>query len=574
MKGVVYEIKNLIRTVRYIYSTEPVLAPLRDLAFTALTAVEMGQIAAGGKFIDTTADFLLGNEQFVLKEYYLTDSFRWLLITLGLHILTIGITNLRQAIYDHMSKTVGHESEAAMMAKISTVNLQEVEQRHFQELVTFVPNFSKSRLLKTYEAFSESTRNFIRLITSAFILYKTMGVSVGFLVVVAIAEPLSEYFREKDIRDYHMDEVEGIKFVDYLMDISLRIPNFPELKVNGIYRYLRDLYRKEDLRYIHDLVKKINVYFSDKVFWATFGKILQIGYVVYILATAVNRGLSIGDFKALYDYANTVYGASYKTLRNIFTMFDKASYTKEFFEFLDYEGFGEMGDGSKRLGSKTPRLEMKGLHFEYPDAPDIKVLKNINLTVEPGERVAILGGDGSGKSSLVKSLCGLYEIKDQGYYVDDIPVEELRRGELKNRISVVFQSFVRYNISIEDNITISNKKKNVNRTKYEKVKKVAGVSDFMKKEGMGDGQILGKYFEGGREISPGYWQRIAIARMLYRDRAIYVMDEPFTFIDGITREKVMRRILKFLRKDQSLVYITQNTDLLDLFDKIYYLSKW
>jgi len=107
---------------------------------------------------------------------------------------------------------------------------------------------------------------------------------------------------------------------------------------------------------------------------------------------------------------------------------------------------------------------------------------------------------------------------------------------------------------------------------YKKVIKVAEVDKVVKKEKISDKQILGKYFEGGKEISPGYWQRIAIARMLYRNANIFIMDEPFSFVDGKSKEKLLEGVFSFAGDDRTVIYITKDTDNLEKFDKIFYLE--
>jgi ATP-binding cassette subfamily B protein len=84
---------------------------------------------------------------------------------------------------------------------------------------------------------------------------------------------------------------------------------------------------------------------------------------------------------------------------------------------------------------------------------------------------------------------------------------------------------------------------------------------------------LGKYFADGTELSPGYWQRVAIARMLYRNKDIFIMDEPFTFIDSNSKSKMIEDIIKFVGDDRILIYITRSTEDLDKFDRVFYIDK-
>ena len=90
---------------------------------------------------------------------------------------------------------------------------------------------------------------------------------------------------------------------------------------------------------------------------------------------------------------------------------------------------------------------------------------------------------------------------------------------------------------------------------------------------MKNSNILGKTFPSGKELSPGYWQRLSIARMLYRDRNIFIMDEPFTFIDDISARGILKDMFEFVGNSRSIIYITRSMNLLEEFDRIYYFDK-
>lgn len=167
---------------------------------------------------------------------------------------------------------------------------------------------------------------------------------------------------------------------------------------------------------------------------------------------------------------------------------------------------------------------------------------------------------------------GLYQVTAGDYLMGGYSVKELDRGEVKSKLAVTFQGFVNYSFSIRENITLASDKKKINKDLYNRVIKVCEIDKFIKHEGINDKLKLGKYLDG-KELSPGYWQRLAIARMLYRNRKIFVLDEPFTFIDAPSRDKLIRGILKFAGPDRTVILITRDMDLLDLFDKIYMLDR-
>lgn len=565
-------LRSLTNTIGYVYKNDLKKALIRDFAFVLITALDMTGIAVGGKFIDSTADILLRKIPVnSLYDYFVTDSFRWLAIILAIYIVTKALKNFRQATYERMLRKVDHTARVEMIRKISSENLQEVEQNRFQELTTFVPGYSIGSIFSTYEAFTEVIRQSIRLVSSIIILGSTMGSSVFFLLIIAIPEPLIQFIGERRLRTYRKDKVEHVKYTDYLMNTSMTIPNFPELRVNGIFKTLLKNYRQHDQEFIEGVTKRYDMYYSDQVVMSATGQIFMYIYTIFVLFESIRKKLSIGDFKALFDYTNEVYEASYNLLRQLLVMFDQVSYTTEFFDLIEYKGFGDMDPTGRLLTKGTPLIELQNLDFQYPDEPEVKVLRDVNVTIKPGQKVAFVGGDGSGKSSLVKTLCGLYEIVAGDYVLDGLSVRELKRGELKGKISVAFQNFVRYSFSLQENITISSDRVNLDKRLYQQVKNITGVTEFMKKEKLTDKSILGKEFTGGKDISPGYWQRLAIARMLYRNKGIFIMDEPFTYIDGPSQEKMIKEILKFIGNKKTLIYITQNTDHLDMFDTVYYI---
>ena len=157
--------------------------------------------------------------------------------------------------------------------------------------------------------------------------------------------------------------------------------------------------------------------------------------------------------------------------------------------------------------------------------------------------------------------------------VGEYSIRELDRGELKSKISAVFQDFVNYNLSVRNNITLADEKARINKELYEEAKKVAGVDEMLKHEKVQDTQLLGKYCAKGIELSPGHWQRLSIARMLYRNRRIFIMDEPFTYIDGESKKKILKDVIEFIGSERTLIFITHDIGKLEKqFDRVYYLQ--
>ncbi len=565
-------INLLLRTVGYYYSINPWMVIIKEFAHIVRTILNIYNILVVGIFIDGTVHILDSWNTFSFRDYMATDSFFYLLV--GLIIFCIA--RLLAALSAYLEIIIEGEfyikADLDILRKISKANLQEVEEKEFQNLINYVPQHSTIRFVETYHHISMGLIQFITFVGSFIMLSRVMGWSSFIIVLFVLPETIVQFIRSDQIRKYVDSSIGKLKFLNYVKLIATRIPDFPELRVTGVLKFLKKSFKKKNKDYYSGFYEKHYHFHTDQALFSVLDQIFLTAYIVYILAISIVQGVTIGQFSALVNYARTGYNAAYHFVNHLFNIFNNLYYIKNFFDFLDYKSFGDLPSGEEKLSKACPTIRFENLDFAYPKTTE-KVLENINLEIKPGEKVAFVGSSGSGKSSLVRVLCGLFEITAGDYVIGDYSIRELKRGQLKNKISVMFQDFVRYNLSLKRNILIGNRNSEVNKSLYEKSKKIAGVDKFMRKLKIKDEQFLGKFFGNGRELSPGHWQRLAIARMIYRNKQIMIMDEPFTFIDGPSKARILDGIVDFVGNNRILIYISQDTDNLNKFDRVYYFKK-
>lgn len=563
---------TLFNVLKFIYGRYTLTAITRDFLFVIATATEVYSITIVGKFIDEVAKILVDWNQFDLSQFFQTQAFIHLVTILVLWSILQACNQAKQHLYNVIYEKVWEDARYMMIAKVSKSNLQDVEQEKFQDLLTYAPAYSIDRIIQTYNSFAGIMSNMVRLVSAGIIIFETMSWSVLLIVLFVLPEIVIVHLRRKKIRLYQDEEVGKLKYLNYLQNVTLTIANFLELRVNDTFAYTKRRYQEEYDQFLDGYLKTDSKLYRDRTGFSIFGQIFKFAYVIYVLSFSIAKKLSLGTFKALYDYVDMTYTSAYSVFDSITYISSLLGYDEKFFDLMDYEGFGDHAHGDKKLKKGTPLIEFKNLSFSYPDDPSTMVLKHIDIDIKPGEKVAFFGSDGSGKSSMVKILTGLYQIQSGEYLVDGCSVKELDRGELKKKIAVTFQDFINYNFSLKENIVISGERKNVNKRLYEDVAKATQVIDFMKREKLQDTHILGKTFPGGKDLSPGYWQRLALARMLYRDRRIFVMDESFTFIDSESKETILHNIMNFTGPERTLIYITRSVEDLDLFDRIFFFE--
>jgi ABC-type multidrug transport system fused ATPase/permease subunit len=563
----------LKRTLKFIYSQYTGAAIARDILFIISTAAEIYGITIFGKFIDETTNIFLNWSDFDLNKYLATDSFYYLLVMLILWIVVEICVQSRDYLYHVINEKVWKDSRQELLSKVSGANLEDIETEEFQNMLIFVPSFSIGRITSAYENFSTILSNIIRLVSAGIILFGTMGWTVLLLLLFVLPETIAVHIRRKELRMYRDKETSRFKLIRYIENLGLTIANFTELRVNNIYSYLKRKYEEEYEENIKGLLEKFRNFSRDKTSFSIVGQVMEFAYVIYVLSVAIVKGLTFGTFKALYDYVNVVYSSIFGIIDALSLMSNNLEYIGEFFKLIEYKGFGDYKHGDVKLGEGTPTLEFKDLNFEYPDDPGTKILSNLNVKLDSGEKIAFFGGDGSGKTTTVKILAGLYRVNEGEYLIDGHDIKDLDRRQLKRKLSVIFQDFIDYHFTLEENVVISQQRKNVDRELYKKVIKIAGVNKFKKQINLKNKSVLGKTFPSGKDLSPGYWQRLSIARMLYRNRNVFIMDEPFTFIDDISARDILKGMFDFIGKDRSMIYITRSLDYLKHFDRIYYFHR-
>ena len=221
-----------------------------------------------------------------------------------------------------------------------------------------------------------------------------------------------------------------------------------------------------------------------------------------------------------------------------------------------------------------PRPLQQGLRFDrvtftYPDHTQ-PTLKDLSFTIRPGEHIALVGENGAGKTTLVKLLCRLYDPTNGRITLDDSELCEFSVKELRREISVIFQDFARYYLTVNENIQLGFND-NVDQQRIQEAAKEAGADERISRLPHGYETVLGKWFEGGEELSGGEWQKVAIARAYFRDSQILVLDEPTSAMDAKAEAELFERFHE-LTKNRMAFLISHRLSTVKMADRIFVLE--
>jgi ATP-binding cassette subfamily B protein len=218
----------------------------------------------------------------------------------------------------------------------------------------------------------------------------------------------------------------------------------------------------------------------------------------------------------------------------------------------------------------TDGIVFEDVSFVYPGNPR-PVLDRVNLRIGLGERIALVGANGQGKTTLVKLLVRLYDPTAGRILLDGVDLREYRVEDLHREIGVVFQDFMRYDLSARQNIAVGRMERNARDDEIELAARKSLADVVISRLPFGFEQLLGRRFDGGVDLSGGEWQKIAIARAYMRDAQVMILDEPTAALDARAEFEVFQRF-KELSDDRTAVLISHRFSSVRMADRILVLD--
>ena len=342
--------------------------------------------------------------------------------------------------------------------------------------------------------------------------------------------------------------------MDYLRQVAGSREGAKELKLFNLSPFLSNRFTQLS-KGIYDE----NVALSRKKLIAggLLGVIATLGYYgayAFVIWRAVTGNYnSIGEF---YYLTNAIIQAS----SNLQQVFSTASGIADQALFLtDLLAFFEMKPTvtSNPDGALIPRpiqrgFEFRNVSFAYPGTTR-RVLSNFNFTLRPGERIALIGENGQGKTTVVKLITRLYDPTEGQILLDGIDLRDYKLEDLHHEIGVIFQDFMRYEMTARENISVGRVESEHSQAELEDAAHKSLAESVIAKLPGGYDQMLGRRFETGVELSGGEWQRVALARAYLRDAQLLVLDEPTAALDARSELEVFERFAELTMGKMALL---------------------
>lgn len=297
-----------------------------------------------------------------------------------------------------------------------------------------------------------------------------------------------------------------------------------------------------------------------------FKCITATGYIISILILLIlmlNGEISLGSFSAVFASMNAIFSLMEEIVfYNISQLQSNLGAVRYYAEYLNSEP-EDKGYDHLEVG----KIEVCNISFSYPNATQ-DAIKNLSLSILPGEVIALVGENGSGKSTLVKLLTGQY-FPQKGYILhNNIPTTEYKVSQISNGTSGIFQQFQKYWLSLKENILIGSPYSPYNKEAInQSLQKVAFYDEGINVELE---TILSREF-GGTDLSGGEWQKVAIARGIFRQHEFIVLDEPVSAIDPLHEAQIYKQFVD-IAKGKTVIIVTHRLSSVQFADRIVVLK--
>jgi ATP-binding cassette subfamily B protein len=252
-------------------------------------------------------------------------------------------------------------------------------------------------------------------------------------------------------------------------------------------------------------------------------------------------------------------------------LYEDSLFIEDTFEFLNLKENIKASDPVVVPFALTKNIVADHLSFTYPGNTG-KTIDNVTFEIRKGEVIALVGPNGAGKSTLVRLLCRLYDPDSGSLKYDGQNIMNMDPDEYRKLFSVVFQDFMLYNLRASDNIRMGNINEEEHPEKIRESAGNAGVDEILSSLPEGYDTVIGNLFNNSRELSWGEWQKIAIARALYREAPVLILDEPSSALDADTEYEIFSRFREIVRGRTSIL-ITHRFTNVSLADRIIVLDK-
>ena len=535
--GLRVHLRDLVSTLGLVWEA----SPGRTAAIVALSLVQAGLPAANmwvaKLLLDAVAAAVSG------AAGGADEAYRRLLALLGVQVAVVAVGSVvgivQGANRELLGDTLQNRISRRILAKAGELELAQFEDAAVYDSLQNAYREVGSRPLGVFSQVLTLGQSLVTL-GSVSALMTQLGWAVVPLVLLA-SVPAVWVQSRFGTEGYRMirRQAHDARKQNYLGSLLTNDQAVKEIRLFGFGDYLMERWQQYYLGFRAQLASLIR----RRSGWGLAASLASTGLVggatAVVLRRAAAGGITVGDFGLFIQGISQLQQQFSNLLSGISGIYQNLLYMRNLYEFLELPTTGH-DEGETWVGP-IESIELQGVHFRYP-LTDRDVLVDVNVKVRKGETLALVGENGAGKSTLVKLITFLYRPTAGRILVNGMDASRFSPSSLRAEMSTVFQDFGQYQMTVRENIALGNVNAAADDAAVQAAAERAGAAEFIEALPERYDNMLGRWFEGGRQLSGGQWQRLALARLYFRGGSVLIFDEPTSALDADAEFEVIETL--------------------------------
>lgn len=370
--------------------------------------------------------------------------------------------------------------------------------------------------------------------------------------------------------DFTVAQTPTLRERSYLTFVLTGRSEAKEIRAYNVGRALRARFDNIYSRYLTDLERHLRRRSALSLVGNLASAIVVGGTMLVLVWLIAERQVSVAQAGAAIVAIRMLQGQIQGLLGSVQTIFESGLFLHDVDRFMELGPAADRDEVGETAPAEFSRVTAEGLRFRYPGS-ESEALRGVDMEINRGEVVALVGENGSGKTTLAKILAGLYDSTGGRVEWDGQDITLFRRSSVRSRVAVIFQDFVKYAFSAEENIGLGRGDRPIDPDRVTEAARRAGADGFLSKLPRGYATNLSRIFRGGSDLSGGQWQRVAIARAYYRNSPLVILDEPTAALDPRAEHELFES-LRHVLAGRTAVFISHRFSSVRSADRTYVLD--
>ncbi|MBP6921706.1 ABC transporter ATP-binding protein [Candidatus Gracilibacteria bacterium] len=395
--------------------------------------------------------------------------------------------------------------------------------------------------------------------TIGILLISSLFFQVGWWILVAILVPvILDYFISirfgSDMWGIWLSDGDEKKQADHALDGFKNREVVRESKIYAFGEYIADKYREAYSIFTHKFVGKLNRKYLSLGASGVLSATISVGLHVFLLSQLLTRQIFLAQYSFLLGSLGTIGGYFASFQMNLASLYENGLYVFDLKRIFELPDLIDKTQSTSIVPDCAPKIEFRNVSFSYPKSKE-KVLDKLSFTIEPGKRVALIGENGAGKTTIIKLLARFYDVQEGEILVNDINIREIDLKTYYHLWGVLFQYFARYWFTVTENVALSRISERDDTVRVSQALARADAESLVEKLPRQEATMLSTDFTDGVDLSGGEWQKIGIARCMFAEPKFIILDEPTSALDALAESRVFDQLYT-LAEDTTMLIVS------------------